>query len=504
MPSILGPSRSDLLLNECLHDIFLSTAKLHPDTVAIHWQHEKITYGDLHKQALQIAVSLRQLRQIGPGSIVGIWLSRSPRLHATMLAVSMLGGNYVPFDADTPMERVTEVIADLNAVLLLVDSRASFNHPLALDIGALYESNVAIDDADLPTSVDHQSIAYIICTSGSTGKPKSIAVTHRNICHFIRADNDVLRIGHDDVVYQGSSAAFDMFFEETFLTYLVGATMAIASKSDVLLSDLLHLFFIRHSITILFCVPTLLLLMNNDSRLKLRLLNVGGESFPQALIDRWWNPDRLIYNSYGPTETTVAATLSLVRPGEPISIGVPLPNYVCCLLDEDTGQPTSDNTGELCISGPGVSLGYLGRDELTKEKFTEFGYRTGDRVTFDSGRIFFHQRIDSQVKVRGFRIELDEIEHELRALTDMVQSATVALHNEQIIAYVVGPLNESSMREILGKRLPSYMIPDRLVHVDEKLPLLASGKIDRKSLADLLLRDQQLSEKKVETKNRSR
>ncbi|CAF1548716.1 unnamed protein product, partial [Adineta ricciae] len=214
---------------------------------------------------------------------------------------------------------------------------------------------------------------------------------------------------------------------------------------------------------------------------------VGGEAFPKTLVDRWWREDRLIYNSYGPTETTVAATLSLVHPNKPISIGRPLPNYVCCLLDEVTGQPTSANTGELCIRGPGIARGYVGLSELTKEKFTKYGYRTGDQVTFENDQIFFHQRIDTQVKLRGFRIELDEIEQELLNLKDNVKSAAVTVQNEQIIAYVVGELSEAKMREKLTKRIPRYMIPDRLITIDEKMPLLSSGKIDRKALHSLSL-----------------
>ena len=204
--------------------------------------------------------------------------------------------------------------------------------------------------------------------------------------------------------------------------------------------------------------------------------------FNQALVDRWWKKDRLLFNSYGPTETTVSATIILLHPDELVSIGAPLPNYVCCLLDETTGQPTLANTGELCISGPGKALGYVRRNSLTKEKFTQYGYRTGDRVTIDNGRIFFHQRIDSQVKLRGFRMELDEIEQELLRIGDDIQSAAVIVSNEQLIAFIVGRLTESRMREELAKRLPRYMVPDRLIKLNEAMPRLISGKIDRKAL----------------------
>ncbi len=300
-----GPERPDLLKDEFLHDIFLLTATRFPNKVALIWQDEQITYSQLRHQALQMALALRRTKQIGPGSIVGIRLSRSAELHVIIIAILMTGATYVPFDADTPQERVSEVLADLEAVLLLVDSKTSLDHPLAFNIQALSEDQTTIEDDNLSVEINPDSAAYIICTSGSTGKPKSIAVSHRSICHLVRADNEIIQVRYDDIVYQGSSAAFDMFFEETFLAYLVGATLVIASKSDVLNTDRLHLFFIQHSITVLFCVPTLLLLMNNDPALKLRLINTGGEVCPQvSFIIRRWSWSKVLIFSFENALTT--------------------------------------------------------------------------------------------------------------------------------------------------------------------------------------------------------
>jgi acyl-coenzyme A synthetase/AMP-(fatty) acid ligase len=203
-----------------------------------------------------------------------------------------------------------------------------------------------------------------------------------------------------------------------------------------------------------------------------------------------------LFNSYGPTEITVAATAQSLHPHQPISIGVPLPNYVCCLLDEATGQPTSSTTGELCIRGPGTAMGYVNRESLTKEKFTEYGYRTGDRVSIQDGQIFFHERIDSQVKLRGFRMELDEIEQELLRFGNNVASVAVIVFNEQLIAFIVGELTESNMREHLRQRLPSYMVPDRLIKLNRPMPRLPSGKIDRKALAGILLLKDEIDKRK--------
>lgn len=169
-------------------------------------------------------------------------------------------------------------------------------------------------------------------------------------------------------------------------------------------------------------------------------------------------------------------------PGEPITIGTPLPNYICRVLDETTGEPTSADTGELCISGPGVAIEYVRNESLTKEKFTEYGYRTGDRVTFKDGKIFYCERIDSQVKLRGFRMELDEIEQEIMRMESNIQSAAVIVLNGQLIAFVVGQLAETHIRGLLTQRLPHYMLPDRFIQLNESMPRLISGKIDRKAL----------------------
>jgi len=287
MTMLEGPKRSDLMKDELLHDIFLSTAMHYPDKVALIWQEEQITYRQLHEKAFAMACILSLTEQIGPGSVVGIRLSRSAQLHIAIIAVLFTGGTYAPFDADTPQERVIEVLTDLNAVLLLVDSNTSINHSIELNVETLskeIQTNMTDDNHLAISDNNADSIAYIICTSGSTGKPKSIAITHRSICHFVRAENEIIQIRHDDIVYQGISAAFDMFFEETFLAYLMGATLVIASKSDVLNIDRLYLFMIRHSITVLVCVPTLLLLMNNDPALKLRLINTGGEACPKVSL----------------------------------------------------------------------------------------------------------------------------------------------------------------------------------------------------------------------------
>lgn len=190
--------------------------------------------------------------------------------------------------------------------------------------------------------------AYVIYTSGSTGKPKGIAINHGSICHFLRSENSVLGIQGDDKVYQGFSLAFDMSFEEVWISYLVGATLWIAPKMLVSDPDALPAALIAQRITVLHAVPTLLALFSQDVP-GLRLINLGGEMCPDTLVERWAAPTRQLFNTYGPTEATVSASLAELKRGEPVTIGTPLPNYGLLVVDAEMHLLPAGETGELCI-----------------------------------------------------------------------------------------------------------------------------------------------------------
>jgi amino acid adenylation domain-containing protein len=262
--------------------------------------------------------------------------------------------------------------------------------------------------------------AYVIYTSGSTGKPKGVPISQASICHFLRSENDVLGVRHGDKVYQGFSVAFDMSFEEIWISYLVGATLWVAPKMLTTDPEALPDALAREGVTVLHAVPTLLALFARDVP-GLRIVNLGGEMCPEFLVQRWATPGRRLFNTYGPTETTVSASLAELLPGQPVTIGTPLPNYGMLIRGDDGAVLPQGQTGELCITGPGVAGGYLGRPELTAEKFLANPrpsgdhdtrmYRSGDLARIDeNGQIQCLGRSDDQVKVRGFRVELGEIE----------------------------------------------------------------------------------------------
>ncbi len=494
---LAGPIDIQLLRDERLHEPFEAAALRAPLAPAMTCAGQSVSYGELQALTDRWSRSLRA-RGIGPGSKVGVWLTRSIALHAAVLAVLKAGATYLPFDDQAPAERVATCLEDCAANLLLVDAgqaRRATGLPVEVVDVASLDDDIAAAPALRPSA---SQAAYIIYTSGSTGRPKGVAVSHASICHLVRAENALLGVTEVDVVYAGFSAAFDMSLEEVFIAYLAGACLAVATAEQAQQIDHLPDMLTQAGVTVLHCVPTLLALVDRDVP-GLRLINLGGEACPQALVERWWRPGRRLTNTYGPTETTVTATIAELRPGTPVTIGEPLPNYTALIVDEH-GRPVAPGaTGELCIGGPGVSLGYVNRPLLTAAAFVPVPgsgdlayptmYRTGDRATIDArGQIHLHGRLDSQVKHRGFRIELGEIEAELTRLPG-VRAAAVVLRgssiDEHLAAYVVATnVDQRAMRVSLSERLPSYMVPAAF-HLVDAMPRLPSGKIDRNALPEL-------------------
>lgn len=500
---LLGPGKPELIRNEVLADLFEATASRLPGNTALMHGERSLSYGELNVLADRVADRLITAG-VRPGQIVGLWLPRGIDLLVMQLGIAKSGAAWLPFDAETPVDRIKVCLDDAQAAGLL---SCAANETLLADLGCPVwtgEALVQATDQSGPRRKNAQAgdPAYVIYTSGSTGKPKGIQINQGAICHFLRSENAVLGIREEDRVYQGFSVAFDMSFEEIWISYLVGATLWIAPREVTADPDALPLALIEQQITVLHAVPTLLALFSRDIP-NLRLINLGGEACPEALVARWARPGRQVFNTYGPTEATVSASLAELHAGEPVTIGRPLPNYNLLVID-----PVVENglrllpcgeTGELCITGPGVAAGYLGRPDLTAEKFLANPwaagvqdarlYRTGDLARIDEdGRVQCLGRTDDQVKIRGFRVELGEIEAALVARQG-VGTAAVLLRNddgiERLVAYIIGDgelvPTASTLRSVLAESLPPYMVP---VHIEAlpEMPRLTSGKIDRKAL----------------------
>ena len=498
---LAGEIIPDLLRQEVLSDLFAHAVKAGPDRLAVVCGDEKLTYAQLSQRVDQVALVL-STRGIGPGDFVGLWLERSSATLIGLLGILRSGATYIPFDADAPVHRVQDCLNDCQAVALMVDdvtAEAGRNIPLPL----LRVSDRPPVSAYLREGAKPDQLAYAIYTSGSTGKPKAVGITHRNICHFLRAAVHVYGIHADDVVFQGASVAFDLSLEEIFVPLMVGATLWIATRQTLAQADCLGEILTQAGITVMDTVPTLLGLLNQDVP-SLRVIILGGEVCPPALAERWCRPGRRLFNTYGPTEATVVATVAEIIPGQPVTIGTPIPNYTCYVVDDHLQPVPPHGEGELLIGGPGVAPGYLGRPELTEQKFVANPfladgtdpvlYRTGDAVMVDDqGRIHFKGRIDDQVKVRGFRIELGEIEARLAALPSVVQAAVVLRRQDDtdfLAAFLVPQpdqmLKVAEIRAALLENMPAYMVPSRFQPIAE-LPRLISGKVDRKALAALVL-----------------
>jgi hypothetical protein len=350
----------------------------------------------------------------------------------------------------------------------------------------------------LPAEVRPDQLAYVIYTSGTTGKPKGVMVEHRNIANLVASDLDEFGLGPDDRVIQGSSAAYDSSIEEIWLALASGATLVVMDDEAARLGpDIVE--WLRRERATVFCPPPTLLRSSGcrdpQSALPdLKLLYVGGEALPRDIADRWAEGRRMV-NGYGPTECAVTCLRGDIVPGGPITIGRPVPGMQAYVLDDALQPVREGEQGELCMGGAGVARGYRDREDLTAEKFVDHPtcgriYRTGDLVHREpDGNLFYHGRIDAQVEIRGYRVELGEIEARLAALPG-VRAAAARLQEAggvpELVAYVVAgegvaALDLDDLRTQLASTVPGYMVPRRIGLLDE-LPTTVGGKLDRAAL----------------------
>ena len=469
-----------------------------------------LSYAGLDARANQLARFL--VRQgVRPGDRVGLLSDRAVDGYLGMLAVLKAHAAYVPLDPAFPPDRLSYIAADAGVQTVL--SRSYLADRAAAMAGTaklLYldevieqiagQSGERLGPGEAGEPAD--DLCYIIYTSGSTGRPKGVAVGHASICNFVRVAAEVYGIGYADRVYQGMTIAFDFSVEEIWVPWIAGATLVPKPDGDRVLGRELFAFLRDRQVTALCCVPTLLATLDEDLP-GLRFLLVSGEPCPQDLVARWHRPGRRFLNVYGPTEATVTATWTVVHPGRPVTIGVPLPTYSVVVLDPDSGTALPPGSlGEIGIAGIGLASGYLGRPDLTERAFVRdfLGipnnppgriYRTGDlgRVNAD-GEIEHHGRIDTQVKIRGYRIELTEIESVLLRVPGIAQAVVSTCRPApdvvELAAYYstrgdTAAVDPGRVYAELRERLPAYMVPAYLEQLPV-IPMLPSGKADRTSL----------------------
>ena len=488
-----------------LAEALTATARRHPRRIALAWDGGEMTFEALHARADALAHALAA-RGIGPESRVGIALERSPELIVGLLAILKAGAAYVPLDVDYPAERLAYMMADSGLALLLTQSHLpALPVPEGLATLALdrFEPPVPPEAAPLPAA-HGEHLAYVIYTSGSTGRPKGVGNTQRAMSERLHWMLDRYGFDEGDVFLQKAPISFDVSVWECFLPLLAGGRLALAAPGEHRDPRRLVERVAAQGVSVLHFVPSLLRLFIDEPGLercaRLRLLFSGGEALPTELRDRVLArlPAVALHNRYGPTETAINVThWPCVAENAPrVPIGRPLDGVRCHVLDTAL-QPTPVGVaGELCIGGVGLARGYLGRPGLTAERFVpspdgdgERLYRSGDLARWRAdGVLEYLGRIDRQVKLRGFRIELEEVERALRAQAG-VRQAAVAIHEgaagAQLVGYVVAEGEESDLdtrlRQALQRGLPNYMVPARIM-VLERLPLSPSGKLERSAL----------------------
>jgi len=486
-----------------LQELFEEQAGRAPEAIAVVCEGQRVSYRELNERANQLGHYLRE-QGVGAEVRVGICVERSVEMVVGQLGILKAGGAYVPMDAEYPGERLQYMIADMGGAWVLTQERlqervagAAGVRMLCLDRDWAEIGERPVTNLGRVGSADN--LAYVIYTSGSTGQPKGVMVSHRNLNNLVQWHGQAFGVGRDD---RGSCVAglgFDASVWEVWPYLVAGASLALPREEERRDAEQLQRWIIEAGVSVAF-VPTVLaeqlLLQSWPPGGALRVLLTGGDRLSRR------QGEKLAFkfsNNYGPTEATVVATSGWVESeGEqPPSIGRPIGNTRVYVLDAQLQPVPVGIAGELYISGQGVSRGYLGRPELTAERFIpdpfarEAGqrlYKTGDLVRYRvNGELEFVGRADHQVKIRGFRIELGEIEAVLQEQAG-VREAVVTVQvgesgEQQLVAYVVteGASGQAGLRDALRRKLPEYMVPGAYVFL-ERLPLTANGKVDRDAL----------------------
>jgi amino acid adenylation domain-containing protein len=513
LPLVTPEERAELLARgagaapvappEPLVRTFERCAAARPDAVALSCDTRAWTYRELVRRAGRLARRLRRLG-VGPESLVGVCARRSPEAVAGMLAVLEAGGAYLPLDPEHPPERLAFILRDAGARVVLAP--AELRHLVPDDRTA-----VALDDpgGDLgedardapapPTGPRH--LAYVIYTSGSTGEPKGVLVEQEGVANLCAWIPRAFGLGPDDVFLWTGSPAFDVSVLELWPALLAGARVEVLE--DALVDpERLRDHVVERGVTLAALVAGTtegLLRRSWPRSCRFRLIISGGERLRRRPSPE--TPFELV-NSYGPTELTVISTTGAVeRHGAGLPhVGLPLPGHRAAVVDGRGELVPEDVVGELCVGGVGVARGYAGRPRHTAECFVpdpdgppgSRRYRTGDLVRWRRGRLCFVGRIDEQVKVRGFRVELGEVEAVLRSRPEVLEAAVqpvaAADGRDRLVAYVVpapgAGFDPEGLERALGERLPPYMVPSTIVRLDA-MPLAPTGKLDRKKLPAL-------------------
>lgn len=480
-----------------LISIFLKHVASSPDCLAIMSTDGAITYQQLFVDVARWKALFSQHLQ----DRVVIYLDRTPRLLSILLALQWLEITYIPVDLSIPIERLRVIIEDSKAYAILYDTAHHLDYGslpcLKIDLANI-ERPPLPENATIDIHTPNQnSLAYIIYTSGSTGTPKGVAISRGALNNFLTSMSEYFLKEEHELSLAITTIAFDIAALELYLPLWQQKSIFLANgqqhKDPHSIVKLLN----DYPITLLQATPAMWsMLVSMEWKNKSKLIALcGGESLSHALAQRLLVNVTELWNMYGPTEATVWCSLKQIQPNEPITIGRPIHNMEMVVLDEKLRIMPPNTKGELFIGGLGLAVGYVNNDDLTQSRFIHYPnalggrlYRVGDvACVTPNGEFILFGRTDNQIKLHGYRIELEDIESQIQAISG-IRECAVIVNNEQLIAFIClttpSSLSENGLLDHLAAHLPEYMLPTRLIFL-EKLPLTSSGKINRKALPEL-------------------
>ncbi len=489
----------------CIHQGFEAQAERAPDAVAAEFDGESVSYSELNREADQIARQLSGLG-IGPEVLAGVCMRTGISRLAALLGIWKAGGGYVPLDPDLPPARLSFMITDTAMKVIITDEESSPSLPessatiLTLTETGTFKAPGGERDSTASGVANTASTAYVIYTSGSTGQPKGVVVEHRHAINFLQGMIEAWHIGTGSAVLSFAAYTFDVSVMDMFMPLLAGAKVVMAPAQTLHSPPRLAALIRDSKVTFACLPPAVLSLLTGEDFPGLRTLLSAGEELTSELLRHWLRDGLEFYNGYGPTECSIGSTFMKLEPSTPLPppIGRPKPNYQAYVLDQHLNPVPVGVTGELHIGGAGVSRGYLNRPDLTAERFIDDPFRPGGRLykTGDlarrrpDGTLVFAGRIDHQVKIRGLRVELGEIEAALTSHPAVAQAVVTVVTDpageKQLAGYArlepsAAPGKTAGLRAHLAGILPGYMIPTYLMTV-EAFPLTANGKIDASAL----------------------
>lgn len=486
--------------NKTISQLFEEQVLKVTNKIAVVCNNRTLTYEELNEKANQVANYLKK-RGIKPNDVVGVMYPRCIELIVVLLGIMKAGAAYIPIDPDYPKKRIEYMLQNSNAKILITNQELFDGIDFSEKIRADFENLeiLAQDKKNIENINRSNDLAYLIYTSGSTGMPKGVQIMHKNLTNFIAGTKEIIDFNKSKNLVSVTTICFDIFGLEIWGTLSSGMTLVLATEEEQNIPSKLNKLCVKNNVNMIQTTPSRYGILLEDSNLEflhnMTDIMVGGEPLTDRILDKLKeNTDGKIYNMYGPTETTIWSTIKNETEEKNITIGKPIANTQCYILDENMQVVPIGVTGELYIAGDGVGIGYKGRDEITQERFMKNPfienskmYKTGDMCFYnDFGEIVCLGRIDNQIKIRGLRIELDEIEKMMLKYIGIKDAKVVkqTIGNREIIsAYYISNkrIRISELRKHLNKYLPGYMIPSYFTAMDE-LPYTPNGKIDKNAL----------------------